>query len=87
MKPSWTRVRVCNSEDGPDAADLGHCRVPYEGLDYMEIRIHNQNWESVFFESWVLQILLSEMLDVPVTIETGSPGVNNNFYQPQNSLG
>lgn len=49
---------------------------------WTEIRILSQNWESVTFESWLLQILLSEVLDVPVTLETGSHNDVINFYDP-----
>lgn len=41
----WTKSRVCNSDDRASDA----CRRP--DLDYMEIRIFSENWESVFFES------------------------------------
>jgi len=34
-------------------------------------------------KAWVLQILLSEVLDVPTTIETGNPDLNINFYDPE----
>ena len=39
--------------------------------------------------SWILQILLSEILNVPTTIESGEFGVSkdNNFYNPENKLG
>lgn len=76
--PWWTKVRVCNSDDPPNAAELGLCRTPQ--FDYLEIRMHSQNWESVFFEAWILQIVLSEMLDVPTSIETGIPTAKINFY-------
>lgn len=50
------------------------------------VRISSQNWESVFFEAWILQIILSEILDVPVTIETGSADKNVNFYDIDTSF-
>lgn len=50
------------------------------GLDYTEIRIHAQNWESAFFHAWILQIILSEVLYVPVSIETGMPDKRLDFY-------
>lgn len=87
LRPGWKGTRVCNSEDPPYAAEMGYCKEPDEDLKYMEIRIHSQNWESVFFESWVLQIMLSEMLNVPVTIETGTPDAKLNFYDAQSPLG
>lgn len=39
------------------------------------------------FESWILQVLLSEMLDVPATIETGSADAKLNFYDPDSAFG
>lgn len=81
------RIRICNSEDDVDSVLNGHCRLQDEGLDYMEIRIITQNWESSFFESWVLQIVLNELLGVPATIETGSPTAHLNFYSPTSAFG
>ena len=37
--------------------------------------------------SWLLQILLSELLDVPATIETGLPDAQLNFYDPRSPFG
>ena len=82
MLEGWEKLRVCNSEDAPDAAERGFCKMPQLGLDYMEIRIATQNWESAFFEAWMIQILLSEFLDVPTTLETGTPNASLNFYDP-----
>ena len=42
--------RVCNSEDPADAADRGLCRTPSEHMNYPEVRIMGQNWESPFFQ-------------------------------------
>lgn len=78
--PNWDRVRVCTSEDTPETKELGYCRE--SNLGYPEIRIHAQNWESSFFGTWILQIVLSEMLDVPVSVETGVAGMNVNLYDP-----
>lgn len=38
---------------------------------------------AVFFEAWILQILLSEVLGVPTTVETGTPDANVNLYDPE----
>lgn len=38
-------------------------------------------------EAWILQIVLSEILRVPVTIETGDDRVNLDFYAPHADLG
>ena len=79
-----SHIRVCNSEDSLDAAASGRCRTP--DVDYMEIRIFSDNWESVTFEAWILQIILSELLDVPTTIEAGSYDGSLNFYHPDAPL-
>lgn len=73
--------RVCNSDDPDDAAERGLCDVP--PFDYDEIRISNQDWDGPMISAWVIQILLSELLRVPTTIETSSPDRHYNFYDPQ----
>eukprot|EP00522_Entomoneis_paludosa_P015756 CAMPEP_0172451532 /NCGR_PEP_ID=MMETSP1065-20121228/9543_1 /TAXON_ID=265537 /ORGANISM="Amphiprora paludosa, Strain CCMP125" /LENGTH=993 /DNA_ID=CAMNT_0013203495 /DNA_START=474 /DNA_END=3455 /DNA_ORIENTATION=- len=78
-----THRRVCHSEDPPNAAALGLCRAPNPALRYPEVRILSQNWESPFLEAWLLQILLSEVLQVPTTLETGIADKQVNFYDPQ----
>ncbi|CAB9499168.1 Receptor-type guanylate cyclase gcy [Seminavis robusta] len=78
------RIRVCHSEDPLEAEELGFCRPAT--LDYIEIRLASQNWESVFFEAWILQILLTEILEVPVTVETGVPGYSVDFYHMHSAL-
>ncbi len=78
--PGFTKKRVCNSDDPKDAAERGICRIP--DMEYMELRIFSQNWESVFFECWILQVILSELLDVPTTIETGVYEARLNLYDP-----
>ena len=71
LVPSWNKTRICNSQDPPEAELLGYCRP--SPMDYAEIRIAARDWESAVFGGWVLQILLSEILDVPTSIEGGSP--------------
>ena len=43
-------------------------------MNHPEIRIFAYDWESSLFQAWILQILLSELLDIPATIETGVEG-------------
>jgi len=75
------KMRVCNSDDPPDASRWGHCRLPSYPQD--EIRLLNAGWESVVFENWILQILLSELNDVPTSIELGDFSDSKvNFYDP-----
>lgn len=85
MLPGWTKVRTCNSDDPPSAVERGYCQS--SAMDYREVRIASENWESAFFNTWILQILLSEVLDVPTTVESSSPSFNMNLYQVNSSFG
>jgi len=78
------RLRVCNSQDPPEAEQLGYCRP--SPMKYAEIRIGGRNWESAMFGAWIMQILLSEILDMPTSIEGGVPGLDLNFYHPNNAF-
>lgn len=71
------KIRVCNSDDDPNSKA---CRRPQ--MDYAEVRLIPQDWESVMFSTWIIQVLLSEVLDVPTTIETGDSKSQLNFYHP-----
>lgn len=62
--------RVCNSDDGTDP-DPSVCDLPDPNFNYTEVRIAPGNWESTMFNGYILQILLSELLGVPTTLETG----------------
>ena len=78
------KVRTCTSEDPPSSAEKGYCQP--SKLGYTEVRVSSQNWEAVFFISWILQIILSELMDVPVTIETSRPNLNVDFYDINSSF-
>lgn len=69
--------RTCSSDDHNEDSN---CRP--SPLDYDEIRIAPGNWESSILFAWILSIILSEVLDVPVTIENGhnDPGGSGSFY-------
>lgn len=84
MLPGWNKKRVCNSDDPEDAEERGICRKP--PIDYTELRIWAGNWESINFEAWILQIILSELLDAPTTLETGLDDKKMSFYDPVNSF-
>jgi hypothetical protein len=61
--------RVCNSNDlGIDGYDKCVKEAEHQ---YDEVRIAPGNWDSSFYLTWVLQILLSELLRVPTTVEFG----------------
>jgi len=76
-------LRTCNSDDNPE--DPNVICTPSE-FDYPEIRISAQNWETSLLSAWVMQILLSELLNVPTTIETSSTKRKANFYDPNNAF-
>ena len=76
-------ARVCNSEDSTDAIERGLC---VNSVGYEEVRLFAQNWESAVIASWVMQIVYSEVLGVPSTIETGMADKNLNFYDAVNRL-
>jgi hypothetical protein len=66
--------RVCNTDDdrgGRDDAEEGSLDCRPSPMKYPEIRVHNADWESPMFYSRVFQILLSEVLQVPVTVGLG----------------
>lgn len=79
-----SKPRVCNSDDGEDVMKKGLC-IPSES-DYEEVRVYGQNWESGFVMAWMLQIVYSELLGVPSTIESGTGDANINFYDAMNRM-
>lgn len=79
----WVKKRVCSSEDPPNAQALGICQQPQDDANYMEVRLFAQDWESSVFETWLVQIVLAEILRVPTTVETGLPGLRLDFYDDQ----
>ena len=82
----WNKKRVCSSRfDPPNAAELGICEDPH--FDYMEIRIGTGNWDSASALGWIVQIILSEVLGVPSSIESGAFDSFRDFYDPQGRIG
>ena len=63
---------------------MGFCRK--SPFDYTEIRIGIGNWESIVLNGYLLQILLSELLDVPTTLESYHFDVNVNLYQKNSNF-
>ena len=82
LPTDFTKLRTCNSDDDAGAVERGECAVSSFG--YEEVRILSQDWDSPMFSSWIMQIVLSELLDVPTTIEMGKPNTEAsfNFYDP-----
>mmetsp|Transcript_23604 Transcript_23604/g.55701 ORF Transcript_23604/g.55701 Transcript_23604/m.55701 type:complete len:684 (-) Transcript_23604:791-2842(-) len=86
------KLRTCNSDDD-DSAPLKKgdaiCRPSSRNnlLDYKEVRIFGGGWDSRVFSTWVLQILLSELLGVPTTVENGlTTSAQLNFYAAEDGL-
>ncbi|CAB9510863.1 Receptor-type guanylate cyclase gcy [Seminavis robusta] len=63
---------------------MGFCRR--SSMDYTEVRLGSGNWESVNMNEYLVQILLSELMDVPTSIEGGEPDVNINLYQENSNF-
>jgi 7 transmembrane sweet-taste receptor of 3 GCPR len=74
--PAAPRKRTCNSNDN----STENCEP--SPFNYHEVRIHNGNWESPIFYSWIIQILLSELLQVPTTVGMGADTPQASFYAP-----
>ena len=78
--PGWTKKRVCAAgtvdDDNPDL-----CRPPPFD-EYLEIRIGAGNWDSATALGWLMQIILSEIVGVPTSFESGAAGSSRNFYDP-----
>lgn len=78
------KTRTCNSNDPKGASDLGLCLQ--SEFNYTEVRIHHSNWESSIFYAWILQIILSEVLGVPVTIGLTADSSAASFYNVDNTF-
>lgn len=76
--------RVCNSDDDIDTILEGLCLPP--PWEYMEIRILTGNWESSLLTAWALQIFLTELLQIPTSIESSDPNRQGNFYHATNQF-
>lgn len=59
--------RACTAQDRDDE----NCHRSSPSTNHAEVRIAVQNWASSIILAWIYQILLSELLDIPVTLEFG----------------
>ena len=83
----FEKIRICNSDDynrGEEYESDPVCRIPSwkEFFDMGEMRVINGQWTSIVILSWMYQILLTELLEVPTTMENGLNFTNGegNFY-------
>ena len=81
------KLRTCNSDDvdvdvnGVDSTTGKTFCTPSE-FEYEEVCILAQDWHTLMFSTWIIQIVLSELLNVPTTIETQNEA-SFNFYDPE----
>lgn len=76
--------RVCTSIDDIGTGsneDALLCRT--STFNNLEIRIGAGNWDSATALGWLTQIILTELLGVPSSIESGAFGSSRDFYDPQ----
>ena len=59
--------RACTAQDRDDE----NCHRSSLSTNHAEVRIAVQDWASSLILAWIYQILLSELLDIPVTLEFG----------------
>eukprot|EP00980_Cylindrotheca_fusiformis_P009777 scaffold2156_cov115-Cylindrotheca_fusiformis.AAC.2 len=89
------RLRICNSNDDlANATKLSDeenstfsalCTV--SEFPYLEIRIHQGDWESSYFLAWIYQIVLMELVGVPATVGLTTEMTKvTDFYSPENEL-
>jgi len=69
--------RTCNSND--DTTE--NCEPSI--LNYPEVRGHNGNWETPIFYAWIIQIFLSEFLQVPTAVGLLEDTAQASFYAPE----
>lgn len=83
------RIRVCTSNDDASSYSSSDDAVLCRTTDfpYPEIRIHNGDWSTSHLLAWIYQIVLVELLDVPVSVGlTTNMSQTADFYAPENKL-
>ena len=85
----FDKIRICNSDDNFIDGNKEWCRrqdfADYFSFD--EVRISPSNWESAVIMGWLYQILLTEILDVPVTMEYNETKKGKgSFYDRKNDF-
>ena len=76
---SQNLIRTCNSDD-VENTPYGQESV----VGYNEVRVHNGNWESAIFYAWIIQIFLSEFLQVPASVGMSPEDTHlASFYNPE----
>jgi len=76
--PGWTKLRTCGRHDS--VKEVGVSCQPPNFESYLEIRIATGNWDSSTALGWLTQIILSEILGIPSSMESGALGSSRDFY-------
>ena len=83
FRKALEKIRICNSDDYA-MRDQEICRTPdwKNHFQYDEVRIGGSNYGSGALIGWIHQIILTELLEIPSTIEIGnySSGREGSFY-------
>jgi len=93
------KKRICNSNDKNTTDDTNSTETTTETLEeddplckdpefpYLEVRIHQGDWESSFITAWIYQIVLMELVGVPATVGLTGESTNlANFYSMENEF-
>ena len=81
FKNAFEKIRMCNSgdffsdENGTLIEDVDrHCRRNQTWKEYYEwdeIRLANSDWGTSILYNWILQIIMTEVLEIPTVLEQG----------------
>lgn len=74
------------NDGGNDAGGDSGEHLCSESMGYPEVRLAAGKRESSIVVAWIMQIMYSELLGVPSTIEPGSAGKSLNFNDESNRL-
>ena len=86
---AFEKTRICNSDDDITPEDKKICRKSTlaDYFLYDEVRIAPSNWEAAVMMAWIYQILLTEVVEVPVTLENGDGKIGvGSFYDRTNGF-
>ncbi|CAJ1946684.1 unnamed protein product [Cylindrotheca closterium] len=87
----FNKKRICNSNDkNVNSSSIMNDEDPLcreSEFPYLEVRIHQGDWESSVMTAWIYQIVLMELVGVPATVGlTGDSTHLANFYSMENEF-
>ena len=81
---SSSRTRTAGGLLDEEQEDIAR-QITASILNYNEIRFAGRDWDSPIIANWMLQIILTEILMVPTSVESYTPSLyekNQNYYNP-----